>query len=404
MASAIKKVLINKFILFNMLLIAFFFTLVNYNTLNAVCNIERTVIQQGDTLIKKLNDSKLSQEDSKLIIKNLQNALNLNQCIPGDFYEITFDYKTNNWQEFSYYSLRNNKEYYSITNNIDSSKIKTEQREYETEISTFQQQGMITSSLWAEMSLQNIPSNIIITFSDIFAWKVDLVTEARKGDTFKILYEIEYLNKKNVVLSSKIIAAQYNTASNTYNAFYFDTQNKNYNTDNDCYFDETGKSVKSTFLKAPLQFSRISSFFTKKRMHPILKYVRPHLGIDYAAPLGTPVSAIGPGIVAQLSNNGDFGNLIVIKHFNGYESYYGHLLKFEDNLKNGDRVTQGQIIGYVGMTGLATGPHLDFRIKRDGIFLNFLKIKQIPNIILTNEEKQDFYNKIKSMIASFDAY
>jgi murein DD-endopeptidase MepM/ murein hydrolase activator NlpD len=399
MLFAINKKLLKKFKL-TMLLIAFFFTRVNCNVVKNVFYIEKIIIQQGDTLIRKLHDnSRLSHNDSKIIIKNLNNVINLNQCIPGDFYEIIFDCKTNIWKEFSYYLLRNNKEYYSVVNNTDNNKIKVEQREYETEISVFQHQGKIKSTIWKEMSLQNIPSNIIITFSDIFAWEIDFVTDVKEGDTFKVLYEIEYLNKKNVVLSSKIIAAQYNTSSKTYNAFYFSPLN---NTENGDYFDEDGKSLKSTFLKAPLQFSRISSFFTKKRMHPILKYVRPHLGIDYAAPLGTPVSAIGPGIITKLSNTGDFGNLIVIKHFNGYETYYGHLLKFEDGLKNGDRVRQGQVIGYVGMTGLATGPHLDFRIKRNGIFLNFLKIKQISNIVLSNEEKQKFYAQVKNLIANFE--
>ncbi|MDR0915153.1 MAG: M23 family metallopeptidase [Endomicrobium sp.] len=396
MSIAIKKKLTYKLKL-TTLVIAFFLILVNHKIGNAICNVEKFVIQYGDTLLGKLSNSKLSKEDIKLIIRKFQGVINLNQCIPGDFCEIIFDCKTNHWKEFTYYSLRNNKEYYSLLNNAN--KINVEQREYETEVTIFQQQGTIKSSLWSEMSLHNVPSNIIIAFADIFAWKMDFVTDTKKGDTFKVIYAIEYLKKRYVILSSRIVAAQYKTSTQTYNAFYFDTK---HNVDNSTYFDETGQSLKSTFLKAPLQFSRISSFFTKKRMHPILKYVRPHLGIDYAAPIGTPVSAIGPGIVIKLSNTGDFGNLIVIKHFNGYETYYGHLLKFETNLKNGDRVIEGQIIGYVGMTGLATGPHLDFRIKKHGTFLNFLKIKQIPNVILTNEEKKYFYSKIKDIIAIFD--
>ncbi|MDR0890528.1 MAG: M23 family metallopeptidase [Endomicrobium sp.] len=393
-----------KYKLYIVLLIAFFFLPVNLsNIAYATYYTEKNIIQRGDTLLNALNNnSKLSESDVKLIVKNIQSILNVDQCIPGDFYEIILDSMTNTWKEFAYYPLRNNKEYYLLIN--DTNQIRIEQKEYEIELSTFYQKGTVTSSLWAEMKLQNIPSDIILAFADIFAWKLDFVTSSKKGDTFQIFYEIEYLNKKNVILSSKILAAQYNTSNKTYNAFYFN--NKQYTndfTELGNYFDETGESLQLAFLKAPLQFSRISSFFSKKRLHPILKYIRPHLGIDYAAPLGTPVSAIGNGIILRLSTHGDFGNLIVIKHLNGYETYYGHLLKFENGLKKGDKVNQGQIIGYVGMTGLATGPHLDFRIKKNGNFLNFLKIKQMSNIILTNEEKQDFYNQIKSIIANFDS-
>ena len=155
--------------------------------------------------------------------------------------------------------------------------------------------------------------------------------------------------------------------------------------------------MRNAFLKAPLQFSRISSHFTTARKHPILKTVRPHLGIDYAAPSGTPVSSIGDGTVIFVGKSGGFGNLVKIKHSNGYETWYGHLLRYGKGVKTGARVKQGQVIGYVGMTGLATGPHLDFRIKRDGNFFNFLNMKQPPVSVLSGDDKKAFLESIKDI-------
>jgi murein DD-endopeptidase MepM/ murein hydrolase activator NlpD len=133
-------------------------------------------------------------------------------------------------------------------------------------------------------------------------------------------------------------------------------------------------------------------------MHPILKYARPHLGIDYAAPSGTPVSAVGDGTVIKAQYSNGFGNLVIIKHSNGYETYYGHLLKYGKGIRKGTRVRQGQIIGYVGMTGLATGPHLDFRISLNGKFFNFLRMKQPPATTLTGENKREFEEKTQNIL------
>jgi len=161
------------------------------------------------------------------------------------------------------------------------------------------------------------------------------------------------------------------------------------------FFDENGKSVKSGFLKAPLSYRRITSFFTQSRFHPIYKVFRPHYGIDYAAPIGTPVSSIGDGIVIFCGwvNNG-YGKCIKIKHPNGYVSYYGHLNGFAKGIRNGVKVKKGEIIGYVGMTGAATGPHLDFRIKKDGKFINFLKLKFVPEKNVPRQYMDEF-EKIK---------
>ncbi|MDR1417698.1 MAG: peptidoglycan DD-metalloendopeptidase family protein [Endomicrobium sp.] len=347
---------------------------------------ERVIIQKGDVLQLTLNKTRLSIQDSNLIIKELHQHTNVNICMPGDFYEIYYDKNTSSWTEFCYYPQ--GIFYYSINKSSDNH-IQTTKKELERSKIEHEYKGIIDSSLWGAMASKNIPADVILSFADIFSWQIDFLTDTKQGDIFKIIYQTEYIEKKDKNLSSKIIAAQYKTPSKTYDAFYFKTNKGKYG-----YFDRDGKSLKRAFLKAPLQFRRISSYFSTGRLHPILKYVRPHLGIDYAAPQGTPVSSIGDGTVVKAYHSGDYGNLIIIKHANGYETYYGHLSKFGKGIKKGAKVKQGQVIGYVGMTGLATGPHLDFRIKLNGKFFNFLKMKQTPTTTLQGEDKIDFNNHI----------
>jgi murein DD-endopeptidase MepM/ murein hydrolase activator NlpD len=156
------------------------------------------------------------------------------------------------------------------------------------------------------------------------------------------------------------------------------------------YFDIEGNSLRSMFLSAPLQYRRISSYFSRARMHPVLKYVRPHLGIDYAAPTGTPVSAVADGTVRAVARNSASGNYVIIRHAQGYETAYAHLSRFARGMRAGVHVKQGQVIGYVGSTGLATGPHLDFRIRKNGQALNFLTIARNPQTKLLPQDKKDF--------------
>lgn len=351
--------------------------------------IEKVVIQKGDVLALTLNETKLSSEDSSNILRELKKLVNIAKCLPGDFYEIVYDELTGQWTNFHYYP--SGMFYYEISKSSQSV-ITAEKKRLETSIVKYEKEGTIESSLWAAMVSYGIPADVIRAFADIFAWQMDFLTDTRQGDSFKIVYEIENVKKRETKLSSRVIAAEYKTSSNSYKAFYFKTKNGT-----EGYFDEKGKSVKSAFLKAPLQFSRISSFFTEKRFHPILKITKPHLGIDYAAPSGTPVSSIGDGIVLKAHYSGGFGNLVIIKHANGYETYYGHLSKYAKGIKAGSKVKQGQVIGYVGMTGLATGPHLDFRIKLNSKFFDYLKMKQPPSIALSGEDKINFENNIKDI-------
>ncbi len=347
--------------------------------------VETIVIQPGDVFGKTFEQTKLSKQESLRILAELKKYININKCKPNEFYEITYSTDTaieETWTNFKFFP--EGQYFYSIDKSTDNV-ITSEKLELQTTSQTFEVSGTIESSLWESMSNSEIKPAIILNYADMFAWHIDFLTDCRPGDTYKLIYEVKTLEKKDTVLSSEIIAGQYITATSTNTAIRF-TNSKG----DEGYFDENGKSVKSAFLKAPLQFKRISSYFTKKRFHPILKYYRAHEGIDYAAPIGTPVSAVGDGTVTKSQYSGGYGNLVIIKHPNGYETYYGHLSKYGKGIKKGVRVKQGQVIGYVGSTGLSTGPHLDFRIKKNGSFFNYLTMKMPPTYTLTGKDKEDF--------------
>ena len=350
-----------------------------------VPEVETIVIQPGDVFGKTFEQTKLSKQESLKILAELKKYININKCKPNEFYEITYSTDTTTeqtWTNFKFFP--EGQYFYSIDKSTDNV-ITSEKLELQTTSQIFEVSGTIENSLWESMSNSEIKPAIILDYADMFAWHIDFLTDCRPGDIYKLIYEVKTLEKKDTVLSSDILAGQYITATSTNTAIRF-TNSKG----NEGYFDENGKSVKSAFLKAPLQFKRISSYFTKKRFHPILKRYRAHEGIDYAAPIGTPVSAVGDGTVTKSQYSGGYGNLVIIKHPNGYETYYGHLSKYGKGVKKGVRVKQGQVIGYVGSTGLSTGPHLDFRIKKNGSFFNYLTMKMPPTYTLTGKDKEDF--------------
>jgi len=228
--------------------------------------------------------------------------------------------------------------------------------------------GKVQGSLFNSMLAKGLQVPLILDFTDAFSWTVDFNTDTRNGDEYTALWEENY-TASGEITSQDLLAASYKGAENgsTTYAFYFE----------DDFYDETGKMSKKMFLKSPISFRnyRISSRFSYGRMHPILKIRRPHLGIDYAAPAGTPVQAVADGTVKFAGRKGGFGNFVELRHANGYTTMYGHLKSFGKGVKAGAKVKQGQTVGYVGSTGLSTGPHLDFRIKEKNKFVDFLKMK-----------------------------
>ena len=229
--------------------------------------------------------------------------------------------------------------------------------------------GTIQGSLFEGVTAAGEKPELAMRLAEIFGYDLDFYTDPRPGDTFRVVVEKKMLTSGEVVSYGRILAAEYNNEGRVFRAVLF----RDY-AGHDAYFTSDGKSLKKAFLHSPLKFAApVSSHFSMHRFHPILKAFRPHLGTDYAAPVGTPVQTIGDGRVVYAGRKGGAGNLIQIQHANGYETYYMHLSRLL--VRSGQHVAQGQKIGLVGMTGLATGPHLDFRIQHNGQFLNFEHVK-----------------------------
>ena len=249
--------------------------------------------------------------------------------------------------------------------------------------------GTIKSTLWGTaVKVHQLDPGLVMDFADIFRYDVDFLTEVQSGDSFTMLYEQQF-SQGEPAGSGRILAAEFINKGQRVKAFYHQGPDGQGG-----YYDENGQSLQKMFLKSPLQYRRISSHFTHARKHPILKIVRPHLGVDYAAPTGTPVEAIGDGTITFLGRKGGYGNFIIIQHNKTYETYYAHLSKYANGLKKGSKVKQGQLIGYVGSTGLSTGPHLDFRVKENGKFIDPLSVKLKPAPPITAQDKPKFQAQV----------
>jgi len=232
--------------------------------------------------------------------------------------------------------------------------------------------GEIKSSLWNSLVDAEADPNLANELSEIYAWTIDFFG-LQKGDSYKAIYETYFVDEVYTGLG-KVKVASFNHGNKDLYAFYFEQNGKG------DYFDTEGNSLQRTFLKAPLRYSRISSGFSNSRLHPVLKIRRPHHGVDYAAPTGTPVYSVGDGKVIQKGyQRSGGGNYIKIKHNGTYTTVYMHLNGFAKGIKVGRHVKQGDLIGYVGSTGLATGPHLDFRFYRNGSAINPLKVESPPS-------------------------
>jgi len=247
--------------------------------------------------------------------------------------------------------------------------------------------GIIENNLYEALGNDGESALLAYALSDIFSWDIDFTTDLRKGDTFRFVVEELWLGGR-FKRFGEVLAAEFVNDGTTYRAFRYEGPDGRGG-----YYDDEGKSLQRSFLKAPLSYRRISSGFTFNRMHPILKIRRPHLGIDYVAPRGTPVSALGDGTVQFAGYKGANGNLVILKHPKGFTTYYGHLGKIRKGIRRGARVAQGDVIGYVGSTGYATGPHLDFRMKQANRFVNPLKVHiprggGIPKQLLADYDKK----------------
>ena len=251
--------------------------------------------------------------------------------------------------------------------------------------------GSIKTSLWDAMIEGGLNPDLTLSLSDIYAWTVDFFG-LQKGDCFKIIYEEKYIGE-NPISIGKIYGAEFDHSGNKIFAIPIIQGGK------ESFYDTTGKSLRKEFLKAPLRFSRISSGYSSGRMHPILRIIRPHYGVDYAAPIGTPVHSIGDGKVISTGIESESGRIVRIRHNSVYTTAYLHLSSFANGIYAGATVKQGDVIGFVGSSGLATGPHLDFRFYKNGYPVDPLKV-DAPAVEPVLPENMEKFEKIKTSILS----
>ncbi len=336
----------------------------------------RDIVRPSDTLETIFEKHRLNKAELPGILLSARSQYNLSKLRAGNSY--VFETDKNNYIRSMEYAI-DDSSFLKVVKLSDGFSADKKEIKYDKRIGSIFIN--ITNNLISSMPGDNKDSlRLALELSDIYAWDIDFFSDLRNGDSVKIVLEERWLGNELKGFGN-ILAAEFINKGKLHKAYRFE-----YDGSAD-YFDANGKSLKKALLKSPLKFSRISSYFSKSRFHPILRTYRPHLGVDYAAPAGTPVSAAGNGIVLFSGYQGEYGEMVSIKHSAGFQTSYGHLSSIAKGIKQGEKVSQGDIIGYVGQTGLATGPHLDYRVKFNDRFVNPLKAampqgESIPKTLL----------------------
>ncbi|MCX6321581.1 MAG: peptidoglycan DD-metalloendopeptidase family protein [Bacteroidia bacterium] len=344
-------------------------------------------IKQNGFLSEILIKQGISMQEIDQAIKNSKTVFNVRNIRSGNNYILFCDRDSIARARYLVYEHDPSTCYVFSFN--DSLNITPFRKEIKSEIKYAS--GTIETSLWDAMIAGGLHPSLVVELSDIFAWTVDFFG-LQKGDNFKVIYEELFIDDKSLG-TDKIYGAQFNRTGSSITAIPFIQDGK------ETYFDIDGNSLRKAFLKAPLQFSRISSRFSSSRLHPILRIRRPHFGVDYAAPLGTPVHSIGDGRVISTSIENGSGRIVWIRHNSVYSTAYLHLSSFRKGIAPGVMVKQSDIIGYVGNSGLSTGPHLDFRFYKNGSPVDPLKV-DAPPVEPVSEENRVKFEKIKTVILS----
>ena len=322
-------------------------------------------IKRGQYLGELLHDYGVDYASIDQLATNAEEVFNVKNLRQGKPY---FILTKDDSQPADYFIYEPSVYEYVVFHLKNDLKVERFKREVNTEIKSTG--GTIESSLWNAMIDNGLSFEITDKMEDALQWSIDFY-HLQKGDQFKLVYDQNFIKDEEVGVG-KLHAAYYKRDDQEYYAIYYE------NTQHKGYYDLEGRPMKSSFLKSPVKYSRISSHYNLNRFHPILKRVRPHLGTDYAAPYGTPINAVGNGVITEASYTKGNGNYIKIRHDDTYETQYLHMQNFAKSIRPGVHVKQGQVIGYVGSTGLATGPHVCFRFWKNGRQINHLKLSFPP--------------------------
>ncbi len=322
-------------------------------------------VKSGDSLSKLFKRADMSQQQLKEVMGSGEAAKKLTRIFPDDVIRVLTD------EEGVLQALRYeiDPEAYLLVEREYGELVAKEQK-HVIETRTAHAKGKIDSSLFLAANEAGISENIIMELAGIFGWDIDFALDIRKGDSFKILYEEIYRNGEKVK-NGDILAAEFVNDSDVYRAVRY----TNPQTGRTEYFTPDGKSLRKEFLRTPVNFTRISSRFTTKRYHPVLHKFRSHKGVDYAAKRGTPIRVAGDGKVSFKGRKGGYGRVIMVQHGSKYTTVYAHLNSYNRKVRVGKKVKQGQTIGYVGSSGLASGPHLHYEFRVNGVHRNPLTVR-----------------------------
>ncbi|MEW8296131.1 MAG: peptidoglycan DD-metalloendopeptidase family protein [Candidatus Thiodiazotropha sp.] len=348
-------------------------------------------IQNGDSLASIFKKHGLSANLLHRIVHSSDIAKQLTDIRPGEILYLDMD------EEQNFFGLR------LQHSKIDSLEItaiedgfKAAELSREVEVRTNHVSGVIENSFYLAAKEAGLSEQLIMKMAGIFGWDIDFALEIRSGDRFSVIFQEDYLDGEKL-RDGAILAAEFVNKGRSYRALlYTDDAGRS------DYYSPDGRSMRKAFLRAPVDFRRISSRFTRERYHPVLGKKRPHRGVDYAAKTGTPIKAAGDGKIIHRGKKGGYGKTVIIKHGQTYTTLYAHLSRYNKKARKGNKVKQGQVIGYVGKTGLATGPHLHYEFRVNGVYRNPLTVKLPAAKPIAKKYREDFELKIQPLLSKLD--
>jgi len=351
----------------------------------------KETVTNGDSLALIFSRLGLSPQQLHRLTHSSEEAEQLTSIKPGESLRIRLD-QQNNLQELIYQP--NPVETLHFTPHEDGFAARTETKELEPRVGRLA--GTIVSSFYLSAQEAGLSDALIMDLATIFGWDIDFALEIRKGDTFAVVFEEDFVDGERYG-NGRILAAEFSNKGQIYRAIRYEKDDEDYD-----YYSPDGRSMRKAFLRAPVDFRRISSRFSKQRFHPVLGKKRPHRGVDYAAAIGTPIKAAGDGKVIFRGTKGGYGRTVILKHGSEYTTLYGHLSRYRSSVKNGTKVRQGEIIGYVGKSGLATGPHLHYEFRINGVHKNPLTVKLPASMPIEKQYKQRFLKVSKKYAQDLD--
>ena len=348
-------------------------------------------LKRGETLETALRRGGLERAEAAAIVAGLRGQVNLRRLAPGERLSVK-PAAPDGPPEITW--TRSPAERYEIRSTDGRWTVAAVRPDVETRVAAIA--GEVRDSLFASVERLGETAGLTARLVSLFAWDFDFAADSLPGDRFRFLVEKRYVGDE-LLGYGDILVAQYASAGRpVLTSVAFEEAGGRAD-----YFDASGRSVKKMFLRAPLDFTRVTSGFSHARHHPILGGLRPHLAVDYGAPVGTPVRAVADGVVTMAGWDGGYGLSISLRHARGYETMYNHLSRLD--VKRGERVRQRQIIGRVGTTGLSTGPHLDYRVRKAGVFVNPLGEKFIPGVPVPAHRRGAFTVHVKALLERLDA-